>query len=325
MSRQSMIALGVALVLGLIAVFMANSFLNGTQERARLNGTTKVAVAAVPLAYGTDITPDKIRFVDYPNSSLPTGAFTSAAMLMPAGKPSRVALMPIGVNEPILPAKITGEGQGASIAALLPAGMRAATVRINDVSGVAGFIQPNDSVDVLITRSVAGADRSTQLTDVLLQNIRVIAIDQNAKNSDGTPAVARTATLEVTPIDAQKLALAQEAGSLSLVLRKPGEQNNPVVETVSMNDLRYNMYGGARYPAPAAVGAFGMGAVANGISTAMGRAGAAIVNETSRGSRGGGTRRASTAARKPAAPPSHDIEVYRGVKSDQVKVGEYGR
>jgi pilus assembly protein CpaB len=274
------------------------------------------------MGYGTDVTADKVRFVDYPNSAIPPGAFTNAAALLPAGK-KRVALMPIGVNEPILPAKITGEGQGASIAALLPAGMRAATVRINDVSGVAGFIQPNDSVDVLITRSVASADRQTQLTDVLLQNVRVIAIDQNAKNSDGTPAVAKTATLEVNPLDAQKLALAQEAGSLSLVLRKPGEKNNPVVETVSMNDLRYNMYGGARYPAPAAVGGFGSGLVA-GISGAMGRAGAAIVNESSRGSRTT-ARRVNAAARKPAAPPSTDIEVYRGVKSAQVKVGVYGR
>ena len=69
--------------------------------------------------------------------------------------------------------------------------MRAATVRINDVSGVAGFVQPNDSVDVLITRQIAGADRDMQVTDVLLQNVRVIAIDQQAKNADGTPKVAQ--------------------------------------------------------------------------------------------------------------------------------------
>ena len=157
-----------------------------------------------------------------------------------------------------------------------------------------------------------------------MQNVHVLAIDQNAKNSDGTPAVAKTATLEVTPIDAQKLALAQEAGSLSLVLRKPGEQNNPVVETVSMNDLRYNMYGGARYPAPAAVGAFGMGAVTAGISTAMGRAGASIASQTAMGSRSA-THRSGGGARKTTAPPANNIEVYRGVKSDQVKVGDYGR
>src|SRR4029078_7497663 len=135
------------------------------------------------MGYGTDVTADKVRFVDYPNSAIPPGAFTNAAQLMPAGK-KRVALMPIGVNEPILSSKISGMGQGASIAALLPEGMRAASVRINDVSGVAGFVQPNDSVDVLITRDVPGGDRNTQMTDVLLQNVRVIAIDQRAKNAD---------------------------------------------------------------------------------------------------------------------------------------------
>ena len=314
LSRQSLIALGVALVLGLFAVFFANSYLNRSQQKAYEGGTTKVAVAAVPLAYGVDITPDKVHFVDYPNTSIPTGAFTNAAMLMPAGKPARVALLPIGVNEPILANKITGEGQGASIAALLPAGMRAASVRINDVSGVAGFVQPNDSVDVLITRTLQTTGAPAQVTDVLLQNVRVIAIDQNAKNSDGTPAVARTATLEVNPIDAQKLALAQEAGSLSLVLRKPGEQNNPVVETVSMNDLRYNMYGGARYPAPAAVGNFGS-AIGNSLNASASRIASAGAPRP--------VRRTATAS-KPK-PVDRSIEVYRGTKSDQVKVGENGR
>jgi pilus assembly protein CpaB len=314
LNRQSLIALGVALVLGLVAVFFANSYINRQQAEAYQGGTTKIAVATVPLAYGVELTPDKVHFADYPNSSIPAGAFTDAAALMPAGKP-RIALLPIGVNEPILAAKVTGEGQGASIAALLPAGMRAASVRINDVSGVAGFIQPNDSVDVLITRTLANQGASASVTDVLLQNVRVIAIDQNAKNSDGTPAIARTATLEVTPIDAQKLALAQEAGSLSLVLRKPGEQNNPVVETVSMNDLRYNMYGGARYPAPAVVGNFGS-AIGASLNASAARIASASGPRPARhvASSGGST-----------SKPDPGIEVYRGVKSDHVKVGENGR
>ena len=315
MSRQTMIALAGALVLGLIAVFFANSFLNRTQQQAYAGGTTKVAVAAAPLAYGTDITPDKVRFVDYPNTSIPPGAFTNPAQLMVGGK-KRVALMPIAVNEPILNGKISGVGQGASIAALLPEGMRAASVRINDVSGVAGFIMPNDSVDVLVTRQVPGENNNAQVTDILLQNVRVIAIDQEAKNADGSPKVAKTATLEVNPLDAQKLALAQQVGDLSLVLRKPGEQNNPVVETVSMNDLRYNMYGGARYPAPAVVGCLG-----GAISGAMNNA-AAKIQSTPRP-----VRRVATV--KPAVAPPVDlgkqIEVYRGTKSDQVKVGDgYG-
>ena len=123
------------------------------------------------------------------------------------------------------------------------------------------------------------------------------------------PKVARTATLQVPPLDAQKLALAQEVGSLSLVLRKPGEQNNPVVETVSMNDLRYNMYSAARYPAPAVVGNFGT-AVASSIKRS-----AATIS----------TVHSASAAKHKAAPAATDdhpnVEVYRGTKSDKVKVG----
>src|SRR5437764_262241 len=98
LTRQSLIALGIALFLGVAAVFLANTFLTGREKQAYSGGTTKVAVAASQMAYGSDITADKIRFVDYPNSSIPPGAFTDAAQLMPAGK-KRVALLPIGVNE----------------------------------------------------------------------------------------------------------------------------------------------------------------------------------------------------------------------------------
>lgn len=303
MSRQSLIALGIAVTIGLVAVFIANAFLNRSERAAYAGGTTKVAVAMVPLAYGVDITPDKVRFVDYPNTSVPPGAFTSAAQLMPAGK-KRVALLPIAVNEPILSGKISAVGAGASIAALLPDGMRAATVKVNAVSGVAGFIQPNDSVDVLITRQLPDSNNAT-VTDVLLQNVRVIAIDQKSKNTSGAPDLAKTATLEVSPLDAQKLALGESVGSLSLVLRKPGEQNNPVVETVSLNDLRYNIYGGARYPSPAVVGSFG-----NAMAAPVQRT-ASQIRSTSRRS----------VRRSAPADTGRNIEIYRGTKSNQYKVG----
>jgi pilus assembly protein CpaB len=300
MNRQTMIALSVAIVLGLIAVFLANSWFTNTRQKQLAGGTTKVAVAAVPMAFGVEVTPDKVRFVEYPNASIPPGSFTNAAQLMPGGK-KRVALLPMAVNEPILASKISAIGQGASISALLPDGMRAATVRVNAVSGVAGFIQPNDSVDVLITRSNPNGDG--QVTDVLLQNIRVIAIDQKSKNTTGAPDVASTATLEVNPIDAQKLALGEAAGSLSLVLRKPGEQNNPVVETVSLNDLRYNMYGGARYPAPAVVGAY--------------QAPRPVVQTSAP--------RAPVRKKAIAKPSGTNVEIVRGVQGNQYKVGGYGK
>ena len=297
--RQTLIALGIALVLGLLAVFLANSYISSTERENVAQGTSKVAVAAVPLSYGMDITPDKVRFVDFPNTSIPPGSFRTMGQITPDGK-RRVALMPISLNEPILASKISVEGQGASIASLLPEGMRAATVRVNAVSGVAGFVQPNDSVDVLITRT--GGEG--QVTDVLLQNIRVIAIDQQARNADGSPKVARTATLEVNPIDAQKLALGESAGNLSLVLRKPGEANNPVVETVSLNDLRYNLYGGARYPAPATVGAYQPAPPRRVVAAAP--------------------RRPAPAKRAAPAPAGRSVEIIRGTQGNEYKVGGNG-
>ena len=318
MRRQTLIALGISLVLGVLAVYLANIFLSRSevQQEAVVAGTTKVAVAAVPLDYGVELTPEKVRFVAFPTASLPAGSYRTIADLLPAGK-RRVALRPMQPNELILASKITGEGQSASIAALLPDGKRAAAVRLNDVSGVAGFIQPNDAVDVLVTREAGDGGQARQLTDVLLQNIRVIAIDQNAKNADGAPSIAKTATLEVDPLDAQKLALAQQVGSLSLVLRKPGvEQNNPLVETVSLEDLRYSAYGGARY-----AGGSGYGqSLAAAFEPARARVGMGSRPTASAAVR----RPARPVARTPKATRSNSVEIVRGTKGEAYVVGGYG-
>ncbi|HET6942706.1 MAG TPA: Flp pilus assembly protein CpaB [Sphingomicrobium sp.] len=301
MKRQTLIALGVALVLGLFAVYLANAYIGRSDQKvaAAQQGTTKVAVAAIPLDYGIDLTPDKVKFVDYPSASLPAGAFSNYNQLAPAGK-RRVVLRPIALNEPILATKLAGEGLGPSIAYLLPDGMRAAAVRINDVSGVAGFVQPMDTVDVLITRQLQGDNR--QVTDVLLQAIKVIAIDQNSNDANGKPVIGKTATLEVNPMDAQKLALAQEVGSLSLVLRKPGEEQDlGRVATVSLNDLRYSYYGG---PTPATASAAG----------------------TPRPTPAAAPRRVVRRPAPPVArgPITNNVEVVRGTTGSKYEVGGYG-
>lgn len=303
MRRTTLIALGVAILLGLFAVYLANVFLTRTEQRAETAAPsmTKIAVAAVPLDYGVELTPDKVRFVDYPAASLPAGSFSNFNQLVPAGK-RRVVLRPIVMNEPILAGKLGGEGMGPSIAYLLPDGMRAAAVRINDVSGVAGFIQPNDSVDVLITRQQPGGE-GRQVTDMLLQNVRVIAMDQNATGADGKPILAKTATLEVSPTDAQKLALAQQVGQLSLVLRKPGvEQDMAGVQTVSINDLRYSYY--ARPSLAAAM------------SGAPARPRAAVTRAP--------VRRPAPPVAAPTRPSTSNVEVVRGTQGSNYEVGDYG-
>jgi len=253
--------LGVAILIGLAAVFLANSYLGRVQQQQTTGpqGTVKVAVAAVPLDFGASITPDKIRLVDWPAGSLPEGTFSSIPQLLPMNH-TRVALRPMAANEPILRSKISGEGGRAAISAVLDPTKRAVAVRVGDVAGVAGFVLPGDVVDVLITRTPVNPNgNSQQITDVLLQKVRVIAIDQDASDSTDKPAIGKTATLEVAQVDAQKLALAQQVGQLSLALVNPASETSPTVETVSTDDLRDGAYvggysdGGPRYqPAPIA-------------------------------------------------------------------------
>ena len=303
--RQSIIALAIAVAIGLLAVYLANAYWSARDRNVAAGeiGTIQVAVAAVPLDFGTAITPDKVRFAAYPVRSLPPGVFRNLVQLSPGGK-NRFALRPIQVNQLLLSSDLTGEGQNASIAALLRDGMRAASVRVNDVSGVSGFVKPNDTVDVLITRQAIGDQRDAQVTDVLLQNVRVMAIDQQSESKDSTASVARTATLEVSPLDAQKLALGQQLGTLNLVLRKPGEEQNvPYVETVSLEDLRYRLYGPAHAGPPLPASATGASAPVVPIA------------------RPAAPRRAAT-VRKPAPPrrSTTTVEIMRGTTVSSYEV-----
>ena len=324
MKRQTLIALGTAVILGLIAVLIANAYLSGRERQLASSpeGMVRVAVAALPLAYGADITADKIRFVNYPAASLPPGTYKTVAELLPAGK-RRVALRPIQVNQPLLAADLSGEGQNASIAALLPDGMRAATVSINAVSGVAGFVKPNDTVDVLITRQAIGTASGEQVTDVLLQNIRVIAMDQDAAGANGAPIVSRTATVEVTPVDAQKLVLGSQLGSLSLVLRKPGEEQNiPQVDTVSLDDLRYSYFSGQRPVmggSPVAGAAPGTARNVSMMAPPIERR--ARVARLTQPQRAPAKRRVTV----PAKPSTATISVTRGTQTSNYEVGGYAR
>lgn len=247
---QSLIILGIAIFLGVMAVFLANTFLGSPSEKAAPPpGAVKIAVARVPLDFGSTVTADKVRLVDWPGDAIPDGSFRSIPELTPAGK-VHVALRPIAVNEPILKSKLSGEGGRATISAVLKPDMRAAAVRVNDVAGVAGFVLPGDVVDVLITRAIPGGDLT--ITDVLLQGVRVIAIDQDTNDTRNQPTIGKTATLEVRQIDAQKLALAQQVGALSLVLRSPADQTETYAETVGIEDLRDGGYALVGRSAPAA-------------------------------------------------------------------------
>ncbi|KEQ54159.1 Flp pilus assembly protein CpaB [Sphingobium chlorophenolicum] len=251
--RRSLIVLGLAILLGLAAVFIANSYLSRAEKApAAEGGMAKVVVATVSLPFGSAVTAEKIRVVDWPANSVPPGAFRDPIQLTSLGK-GRVVLRQIEPGEPILASKLSGEGGRATMSAVLAPEMRAVAVRVSDVAAAGGFVLPGDTVDVFVTRTfqdpMGGA--SQQITDVLLQGTRVIAIDQNANDTSKDPAVGKTATLEVNQVDAQKLVLAQQVGQLTLVLRNLTDKPNPAVQTVGIEDLRDGAYVGG-YAGPRA-------------------------------------------------------------------------
>ena len=245
MRRQSWIVLAVAVFFGLIAVYLVNAYLSGAQRQteARAIQTTRIAVARVPLQFGTRISPQNVQFVEWPVSSVPRGSFTAIEELIPAGQ-THVVLRPIEPGEPVLRSRLSGEGGRATLSAVLEPDMRAASIRISDVAGVSGFALPGDRVDVLMTREIG----NEQVTEVLLNNIRLIAIDQNANDNAEQPNLGRTATLEVSQQDAQKLALGSSVGTLSLVLRSVRAPQ----ELVAYNNvMRSSDFAGGGNSAPA--------------------------------------------------------------------------
>jgi pilus assembly protein CpaB len=240
--------IGFAVLFGLLAVFIAQSWLNSQAEMRMRNleankkqiTTQTIVVASKPLRFGSELGPSSLREIAWPQDAIPAGAFTKIAELMENGR--RVVLTAIEANEPILSSKITGPGQRATLSAMIADGMRAVTIRVNDVEGVAGFVLPGDRVDVALTRQ---GDKSASTTDVVLQSVKVLAIDQTADERADKPAIARAVTLEVDTNSAQKLALASAVGSLSLMLRRAGEATSDSARRVTMGDLF-----GAPPPAP---------------------------------------------------------------------------
>ncbi len=240
MRISAVLMIVVALVFGALAVFVAQSWLN-SQNDARLKNmpqpvvmkTRKIVVADASLRFGVEITARNLREVPWPEHAVPDGSFATVEALLSAGK--RMVLTAIAENEPILASKITGPGQRATLSAVITPGMKAVTVRVSDIEGVAGFVLPGDRVDIMLTRNAerGGAGSS----DIVLQNIRVLAIDQIADDRIDKPAVVKAVTLEVDTVEGQKVSLAASTGTITLALRKAGDTEAQVTRQVTTEDL----------------------------------------------------------------------------------------
>src|ERR1700690_1600560 len=210
----------VAVVLGGVAAFLARSWLQSHSARTDAQKTVSILVANDTLAFGGPNGAKDVREIAWPAKSRPQGAFANFAELAKDGR--RIVISPFVGDEPIIASKVSAPNQRASLSAVIEKGKRAVTVAVDDVRGVAGFIFPGDFVDVALTRTDNSAGPQN-FSAVILQHVKVLAIDQMAGQRQEHPTVAKAVTVEVDPEQALRILLAANVGKLSLILRQPAE------------------------------------------------------------------------------------------------------
>jgi len=241
-NKRFFIVLVGALIFGVLAAVSVSKYLSSAQ--AYTKNLNKVAVAKVAIPIGSKIIPEQIMVVQFPKESTPDGAYDSAEKL--AG---RVAVVNIAAREPITESRLAAEGTAAGLSAIIPEGYRAMTVKVDDAAGISGFIQPGTLVDVVVTIDPEGNSRQNPISKIVLQNIKVLASGQNIdKPEDEREAKSvKAVTLQVTPEQAEKLALAATEGKLQLVMRSQIDQGN---EETPGADKRNLLGGDTAMPVP---------------------------------------------------------------------------
>ena len=213
-SRLLMIG-GLALAVGLLVAFSVYNKLRTSPGSNSSERAVRVVVAADDVLVGVKLDAHDVRVITVPESAAPPGAFSDPAKVVGRG-----AILPISKGDFILTSKLAALNAGGGLPSLIPPGMRAVSVRVNDVVSVAGFVQPGTRVDVLATGNEAGS--GGRQTTTVLENVAVIAVGKSLDRSNSTDAqTAPVITLLVSPDDAQKLALVSQEGRIQLSLRNP--------------------------------------------------------------------------------------------------------
>lgn len=215
--------------------------------------TKQIYVAAQPIPIGTNITTDMLTLQPWPAHLVLDGFVTADSGNTIDGMISRAAFQ---AQEPILMSKLSNKDDPNFLAGTLPKGMRVMTIQTNEIEGVAGFVFPGDFVDVMLTHSITkyvtppGAEdlqqQSSTVTETLITNVKVLAVDQrasgtNATDSNGNLLIPRTVSVMVSPTDAQRLRLAQQRGTLTLVLRSLADRESadPLIATTDKDISAY--------------------------------------------------------------------------------------
>lgn len=241
-SIRTIATLAVAVFLGFVAVLLVRAVLN-SQRTAAITGVTAagktvaVVVANGPIARGQTLEASSLKVVAFPAAAVPAGSFHDIAQIT-AGSP-RLAMSAIVENEPVLADKVSGPGGKLNMSAEVAQGMRAVSIRSNDVAGVGGFVLPGDRVDVLLTRTIGSGDTASTVTQVLAENVRVLGVDQSDNNESDKPVVTKAVTLEVSPDQAQTISLGGTVGTVSLSLRHVADEQPLARQATTAADLGF--------------------------------------------------------------------------------------
>lgn len=216
MKLRGLLMVLISLALAGFAAVSANKWMANRLAAAGGNGElSKVVAAAVEIPFGTKIDASLIKMVELPPESVPTGAFRD-----PEKATGRVAAFTLFPGEVLLEGRVVEHIGGSALAAVVPEGKRAITVRVDDVVGVAGFLLPGNRVDVIATRRGTGGGRGVE-SRTLINNLKVLAVDQTTSPDKNEPVVVRAVTLEAEPAQAEEIVGAQEEGKVQLTLRNP--------------------------------------------------------------------------------------------------------
>ena len=226
-----------AIVVAAIATFGAYRYLQANNAPVVV-ASRQVVIAKVDIPEGAAIDRNSLALTAWPATTVPAGAYASLDSVV-----GRVTRVNVFTGEAIVPGRLAPAGTGPGLELKIPPGQRAMAVRINDVAGISGLIQPNSRVDVLVT--IADPTTGKQQAKLFMENMRVLSVGTEIqRDAQGKPNAAATATLAVTPEEAERLAIAMNTGSIQLVLRGYGDPAAVTTTGANSSDVLRQLRGG---------------------------------------------------------------------------------